>query len=126
MMRIFFAIAVLAHGLGHSLFLANTWGLWKNLDHHAGLFAGTSQTVEGLVGLLWILPLLGFVAFAWQMIKEEEWRPRLVLGSVLLSGALIIVWWGSINAGNAIFALMFDVVLAAALFLHRLGDVATE
>jgi hypothetical protein len=64
MWRMLFMIAMLLHGIGHVLFLMNTWGYWKDGNRHAGLFADAlalSQAGQGIVGLLWLAPLVGFV-----------------------------------------------------------------
>jgi hypothetical protein len=66
MLRYLITAALFAHGVGHLLFLANSWGVWKGDEEtRSWLFSGVlgaGQTVEGIFGLLWLIPLAGFVA----------------------------------------------------------------
>ena len=66
MPRYLITIALFAHGVGHLFFLTNSWGIWKGGDEgRSWLFSGIlgpGQTVEGILGLLWLIPLVGFVA----------------------------------------------------------------
>lgn len=68
MVKAVVALAVLAHGIGHVLFVANAWGYWKGDVGRPSFFTNVlhaSSSVEGIVGILWLLPLVGFVAAAW-------------------------------------------------------------
>jgi hypothetical protein len=50
-------LALFMHGIGHLLFLMNSWGLSSTGAGRSWLFSGAlgaGQTVEGLVGLLWL------------------------------------------------------------------------
>jgi hypothetical protein len=64
--RYLITISLFAHGVGHLLFVANSWGYWKGGEEgHSWLFSGmlgVGQAVEGIFGLLWFIPLVGFVA----------------------------------------------------------------
>ena len=43
MWRLLFMIAMLLHGIGHVLFLMNTWGYWKDGNRRAWLFQGKAS-----------------------------------------------------------------------------------
>ena len=115
MLRYLIAIALVAHGVGHVLFLANSWGYWRgNEEGSSWLFSevlGAGQAVEGIVGLLWLVPLVGFVAVTWGYLTHQGWWPQLVLASAAISLVMIVLWWGSLVTGSAFFALVFDLVV---------------
>jgi hypothetical protein len=97
MLRYLMTIALFAHGIGHLLFLTNSWGIWKGGNEgRSWLFSGmlgAGQTVEGIFGLLWLIPLLGFVAVSWGYLTHQGWWPQLALASAAISLAMIVVGW---------------------------------
>ena len=115
MLRYLLAIALFAHGVGHVLFLANSWGYWRgNEEGRSWLFSGVlgaGQAVEGIFGLLWLVPLVGFVAVTWGYFIHHGWWPQLMLASAAISLVMIVLWWGSLVIGSAFFALVFDLVV---------------
>jgi hypothetical protein len=128
MLRYLITIALFAHGIGHLLFLTNSWGIWKGGDEvRSWLFSGmlgAGQTVEGIFGLLWLIPLMGFVAASWRYLTHQGRWPQLALVSAAISLAMIVLWWGGLVVGSAFFALVFDLaVIAVVLWQLRLGAV---
>jgi hypothetical protein len=114
MLRYLIAIVLFAHGVGHLLFLANSWGYWKGDEGRSWLFSsvlGVGQVVEGIVGLLWLIPLIGFVVVSWGYLAHQGWWPQLALASAAISLVMIILWWGSLVPGSAFFALVFDIAV---------------
>jgi hypothetical protein len=64
-LRYLIILVLFMHGVGHVLFLINSWGLSKTGADRSWPFSGilgVGQTVEGIFGLLWLVPLVGFVA----------------------------------------------------------------
>jgi hypothetical protein len=110
-------MALFAHGVGHLLFLANSWGYWKGDEEgRSWLFSGVlgaGQTLEGTLGLVWLIPLIGFVAVSWGYLAQQGWWPQLALASAAISLAMIVAWWGGLITGSAFFALVFDSALGA-------------
>ena len=125
MLRYLIAIALFAHGVGHVLFLANSWGYWReNEEGRSWLFSrvlGAGQAVEGIFGLLWLVPLVGFVAVTWGYFTHQEWWPQLMLASAAISLVMIVLWWGSLVTGSAFFALVFDIVLIVVVLWQLLS-----
>jgi hypothetical protein len=128
MWRFLFSIAILFHGIGHALFLMNTWGYWKIANERAWLFADTlklSQTGEGIVGVLWLVPLIGFVVGAWGYFGEQVWWGPVALTAAILSSVMILLWWSSLNTSSALFALLFNaLVLVLAIWQQRASQPA--
>ena len=128
LLRYLLTVALFAHGLGHFLFLANSWGLWKGAEEgRSWLFSGmlgVEQTLEGIFGLLWLIPFVGFVAVSWGYLTHQGWWLELALGSAGISLIMIVLWWGSPLVGSAFFALVFDLaVIAVVLWQLRSGAV---
>jgi hypothetical protein len=77
MLRYPITIALFAHGIGHLLLLTNSWGVWKGGDEGCSwLFSGIlglGQTLEGIFGLLRLIPLVGFVAVSWGYLTHQGW-----------------------------------------------------
>lgn len=122
MTQLIVPILLLAHGVGHALFLANSWGMWKGTAGRATLFENvlhTSPTFEGIAGELWLLPLVGFVATAWGVYSETTWWRTTALASAAVSAVLIIVWHHGLNPSSALFALVFDIIVVAVLIYQQ-------
>jgi hypothetical protein len=104
LVRYLITIALFAHGVGHLLFLANSWGYWKGGEEaRSWLFSGTlgaGQAVEGISGLLWLILLVAFAAVSWGYLTHQVWWPQLALVSAAISLAMIILWWGSLVTGS--------------------------
>ena len=128
MWRTLFTIAMLLHGIGHILFLMNAWGYWKIANERAWLFADglkLSQTGEGIIGVLWLAPLIGFVIGTWGFFAQQTWWGPLVLTTAILSSVMILLWWNSLSASSAFFALAFNaVVLVVVLWQQRMFQPA--
>jgi hypothetical protein len=113
------ALALLVHGVGHILFLGNAWGYWKTGDGRGALFAALPQAAEGTIGLLWIVPLVAFVAAAGgYLMGLPWWRPALLAGAGI-SVLMLILWWGSLTPASALSAVVFDLVVVGALVWQR-------
>lgn len=122
MLRILFALGLGLHGVGHALFAANAWGYWKPAGGRAWLFADllhVGQPVEGTLGLIWIVPLLGFGAASWGLVAGNPRWYVPAFSAALLSTLLLLVWWGSLNLSSAVFALLFNVALLIGMLWQR-------
>jgi len=128
MLRYLITIALFAHGIGHLLFLTNSWGIWKGGDEgRSWLFSGmlgAGQTLEGIFGLLWLIPLVGFVGVSLGYLTHQGWWPQLALLSAAISLEMIVLWWSGLVVGSAFFALVFDLaVIAVVLWQLRSGAI---
>jgi hypothetical protein len=130
LVRYLIAIALFAHGIGHLLILTNSWGDWKGDEEGRSWFfsgvLGAGQTLEGILGLVWFIPLIGFVAVSWGYLAHQGWWPQLAFASAAASLAMIVLWWGSLITGSAFFALVFDLaVIVVVLWQLRSGAMAS-
>jgi hypothetical protein len=120
LLRYLLTIALFAHGVGHLLFLANSWGYWYGDEEGSSswLFSGVlgaGQTLESILGLVWLIPLVGFVAVSWGYLTHQGWWLELALGSAAISLIMIVLWWGGLVVGSAFFALVFDLAVIAVV-----------
>ena len=85
------AMALLAHGIGHMLFLANSWGYWKASSGRAGVFAGMPQGTEGAIArqLRWAVDVLSAVALTPSVTRTELTGER-ITPDYLFSAAELI------------------------------------
>jgi len=122
MWRLLFSLAMLLHSIGHILFLMNTWGYWKTANERAWLFADglkLGQTGEGIIGVLWLAPLLGFLIGTWGFFAHQPWWGPFALTAAILSSVMILLWWGSLNTSSAVFALLFNLVVFVIVFWQQ-------
>lgn len=113
------ALALLAHGVGHVLFLGNAWGYWKAGEGRAALFAALPQSAEGLLGLLWLVPLVAFVVATGGYVTEQAWWRPAMFAAAAASLVMVVLWWGSLTTANAFWAVAFDLVVVGVLFWQR-------
>lgn len=123
MLNLVLAIAVLAHGIGHVLFLVPAAGIanWADQTGHSWLLTsavgdGPARAVAAIVwGAATVLFVAGVAGF-WMSL--DWWRP-VTIAAAIVSIAGIVVFWDGIATSNAFLALAFDVViLIALLWLH--------
>ncbi|HEY0737087.1 MAG TPA: hypothetical protein VGD69_19380 [Herpetosiphonaceae bacterium] len=122
MLRLVVAFALGMHGIGHVLFLANAWGYWKTTNARAWVVADVlhaDQTLEGALGLFWIVPLVGFIAATLGFIANDARWTMLAFSSAIVSTILLLVWWSSLNVSSAFFAIVFNVAVIVGLLLQR-------
>lgn len=121
MVRTLIALALLAHGIGHVLFAGNSWGTWRTEPSRAGFFTKVlhvGQTAEGVMGMIWLLPMVGFMAVAWGFYAETGWWQQAALISAGTSTMLMLLWWGSLNESSALFALLFDLAVIGIVLIQ--------
>ena len=115
--------ALLAHGIGHILFLAPTLRLAAWADQ-----TGQSWLAEQLIGdgaarlvgaAAWVIAMVLFVAAAFgAYVGTDWWQPAAAVGAVV-SLVAIVAFWTGIYTASALFALAFDVIVLVVLVAAR-------
>jgi hypothetical protein len=117
------AIVVLAHGVGHVLFLAPTIRLanWAGQTGHSWLLTPTGgESVTQVVGgIIWVVTMILFVAGVIGFLTGHDWWRAAIVAGAVVSIVGIVVMWDGIATTNAVFALVFDVlILGSILWAH--------
>jgi hypothetical protein len=117
LLRVALAIIVGAHGIGHILFLVPLLGIadWGQSTQSWLLGAGSPARIIG--SLLWLVATAGFVAVAVGILGETTWWRPLAVVSAIVSLIGLIVFWTMPTASSAIFALLFNAIVIASLWL---------
>ena len=120
-LRIVLVIVVAAHGIGHLLFLGPVAGLgaWAGQSGHSWLL--TSAIGEGatraIATLVWTAVIVLFLAGVGGFLAGADWWRGVTVAAAALSIAGVVVFWDGIATTNAIFALVTDVLILAALLV---------
>ncbi len=126
-MQIIIALVLLGHGVGHILFAANSWGLWKTGVARSSLFQDVlhaDQTFEGIVGVLWLIPLIGFMAAAGGYYANAVWWRDVALAAATISTLLLVVWWNSLNTASVIYALLLNLAVITIMLWQSLANIS--
>jgi len=119
MLKLLIAVVVLAHGVGHVLFLAPALNLasWADQIGHSWLVTpllgdGLTRTLAAIVWsstiVLFVGAVMGFFA------GSEWWRTAAIAGSIV-SAAGIVLMWDGLPTGSAVAALVFDAIVLVSL-----------
>lgn len=123
MLSLGLAIAVLAHGIGHVLFLVPAVGIanWADQTGHSWLL--TSVVGDGparaVAAFVWAAATLLFVAGVAGFWTGQEWWRQVTIGAAIVSIVGIVLFWDGIATSNAFLALAFDVAVLLALLWAR-------
>lgn len=119
MLKLVIAAVVLAHGIGHILFLVPSLGLanWADQTGHSWLVTpllGDNLT-RAIAAVVWSAAIVLFVgAVAGFFLGGDWWRTAAILGAVV-SAVGIIAMWDGLPTSSAFLALGFDIVVLVSL-----------
>jgi hypothetical protein len=122
MVNLAIAIVLFAHGIGHVLFLAPTLRIadWAGQTGYSWALAPIlgDGLARGIGTALWAGALALFVAAAGGYLVDATWWRTVALVASVVSAAGIVVMWNGIATSSAVFALVVDVIVIAALILR--------
>ena len=111
-------IVVLAHGIGHVLFMPLLSGALRlETDGRSWLVGpvlgdgATSVLASVLAGVAGV----AFVAAGVGIVVQAPWWRTLAISASILSIVVIVALWNGVPTSSAAFALAFDVVVLVAL-----------
>jgi hypothetical protein len=122
------AIVLIAHGLGHSIYIMASWaGISVGFRDRTWILPG-GHSVESTVGMawgmFWAVALALFVAAGTGVIMERElWRTYALIGS-LVSIVAVLPWARTVVVG-ALAGVLLDIAVILVLLLPW-GDKVTE
>jgi hypothetical protein len=116
------AIVVLAHGLGHVLFMPMLFGamrLQASGDSWLltpALGGGPTRLLASLAAAVALAAFVG--AAAGILLQAAWWRPVALVGAAV-SIAVVALMWNGLQSSSAMAAVAFDVVVLVALLVVR-------
>jgi hypothetical protein len=113
------ALVVGAHGIGHLLFLFSLLGLADWGQTTRSWLLGEAWLAKGLGALLWLVATAGFIAVAVGIFGEDTWWRPLALVAAAVSAVGLLIFWASPVSSPALSALVFDLLLVAALLVFN-------
>ncbi len=120
--RIVVALVILAHGIGHVLFLAPCLGFaqWGQSAQSWLLTGLLGDTVTRLLGsLLWLVVIVGFAAAGVGLLGQYAWWRTLAVASAGVSLLALILFFSGSNAQPVLSAAVMDVaILVALVWIH--------
>jgi hypothetical protein len=120
--HIVLALVILAHGVGHALFLAPCLGIanWGQSAHSWLLTKPLGDTLTRVIGsLLWLAVVAGFVAAAVGILGQYAWWRTLAVGAAGLSLLALALFLNGRPGGPVLSAALMDIaILVALLWAH--------
>jgi hypothetical protein len=120
--RIVVALVILAHGIGHVLFLAPCLGFaqWGHSAQSWLLTGWLGDTVTRLLGsLLWLVVIVGFAAAGVGLLGQYAWWRTLAVASAGVSLLALILFVSGGNRQPVLSAAVMDVAILVALVWLR-------
>jgi hypothetical protein len=124
--RIFVALVILVHGIGHVLFLAPCLGFTQwGQSAHSWLLTRTVGDVATRVigGLLWLVVIAGFLAAGIGLLGQDAWWRTLAVGSAGVSLLALLLFVSSGSTQPVLSAAVMDVAILVALVAIRWPSV---
>jgi hypothetical protein len=116
-MRFAIGLIIIAHGIGHILFLLPLLGIvdWRQSTRSWLLTTLGGTTLTQIVGsFIWLVVISGFTLTVVGMLTQQDWWRTLALISSVVSLVGIVLFWGDKASSSAFFAAAFNI---AVLFL---------
>jgi hypothetical protein len=122
MLRTAIGLVVLAHGLGHVLFLLPLLGIvdWGQSTRSWLLTNLGGTTLTQIVGgLIWVAVIAGFALTVAGMFTQQDWWRILALVSSVISLVGIVLFWNDKASSSTFFAAAFNIVVMLALLVAK-------
>jgi hypothetical protein len=123
MLRNILAIVLVAHGIGHILFLVPLLGIadWGQ-STQSWLFKG--EILTRLIGsLLWLAAIIGFCVAAYALWNQLSWWSSAAAVASIASALGLIVFWANPASSSAFFAFAFNIAVIGLSFAAEWIDI---
>jgi len=112
MLSLLVAVVLLAHGVGHALFLLPALGTvdWAGQTGQSWLLSPLlgDDPVRLLGAVAWTASIVLFVAAVYGFVGSRPWWRTVAAIAAGVSATAIVIWWDGIATSSAMFALAFD------------------
>jgi hypothetical protein len=123
MLKLVLAVVVLAHGVGHLLFLGPSLRVvdWAGQTSHSWLLTGAlgDGPTRAIASIIWIATIVLFVAGVCGYLLGTPWWQGATVAGAIVSIVGIVLFWDGLASSSAAFALVFDAVVLVTLLLAR-------
>ncbi len=120
--RIVVALVILAHGIGHVLFLAPCLGItqWGQSAHSWLLTKTLGDGATRVIGsLLWLVVIVGFVAAGIGLLGQGAWWRTLAVASAGVSLLALVLFVSGSSTQPVLSAAVMDIaILVALVWIH--------
>ncbi|MBK8905294.1 MAG: hypothetical protein IPM53_29195 [Anaerolineaceae bacterium] len=123
-MRLIVALVVGAHGIGHVLFLVPLLGIADWGQPAQSWLLGGGWLAKGVGSLIWLAAIMGFTAVAIGFFNMADWWRTVAIVVAAVSTLGLILFWGNPVSSPILSALIFNLVVLAALLVFHWSPVA--
>jgi hypothetical protein len=123
MLNLALAVVVVAHAIGHVLFLAPALRLvnWADQTGHSWLLTGIvgDPLTRAVAAAAWTATALLFLAGTYGFLTSQDWWRPVIVAAAVVSLAAIVVMWDGIATSSAFMAAAFDIAVIVAVAWAR-------
>jgi len=120
--RIVVALVILAHGIGHILFLAPCLGItqWGQSAHSWLLTRTLGDVATRVMGsLLWLVVIVGFVTAGIGLLGQGAWWRTVAVASASVSLLALVLFVNGSSTQPVLSAAAMDIaILVALVWIH--------
>ncbi len=128
MLKIINGLALIAHGIGHIMGFMASWTTVPMGFSHDPWVLSSNVTLESVIGrifgLVWLVAMLGSMIAGYGLLSGQAWWRTLAIVSAVVSLAVIVPWWNTVNVGPK-WGALFDVAVLVVL-LTPLSEQLTQ
>jgi len=124
LIKIVTAAVLLAHGIGHAMAPQAAFLPPGAFPRTAAAAVGGMTITSGvgrLMAVIWIVPLLGFLAGTYGLWTGADWWRPVLAAAAIVSIAVVLPWWSVMPAFSYIGAIAVDLITLVAIYTP-LGD----
>jgi hypothetical protein len=121
LLRLVIAGVVLAHGVGHVLFLGPALRVvdWAGQSSRSWLLTATlgDGASRAIAAVVWSTAIVLFVGGVAGYLTDAPWWRTATIVAAIVSLAGIVVFWDGLAMPSVVFALIVDLAILAALVI---------
>jgi hypothetical protein len=114
-----------AHGIGHVLGWLPAWGIarFEGVSSHSWILSGPmgDGTARLVAGMLFVVPMVGFVAAAGGLLLGLSWWRQVAVASAALSLAATALFPQAFTTGSTIGSVAVDLVVLYGILVAGWG-----
>ena len=119
LVKIVTAAVLLAHGIGHVMAPQAAFLPPGAFPRTATAAVGGMTITSGagrLLAVVWIVPLLGFLAGTYGLWTGADWWRPVLAAAAVVSIAVVLPWWNVMPAFSYVGAIAVDLITLMAIF----------